>query len=376
VAGASFDRLVGLWAFSLACGAGPREAEAPADAAASGPPPAAVAEALPSPDRQPTDAAPPTPTGRVVAACAPGVDPATGCFVALPSGSFVYGAQAADRSGVAWDPDARPEEGPPERREVPALWMQNSEAPWWQYQRCVEAGGCVAPGSASVSAPPSREIAVTGLTFSEAEAFCRFLGGRLPTEIEWEYAAKGGDGRRFPWGEVARCPSSSPEEEEPISVARDAIVRRCDDLVSRVFRDGGHEAIDKMGVVLTTWDAARMDRACAIAHAAADPLAAFLAELDAGWKVAAAEPARRTCKQSAAYEVGWMRSDHPWGLMGLGGNVMEWTADAAGAARRAVRGGSFLAEDARGWRTAARASMPEGLRAADVGVRCVRDTAP
>jgi formylglycine-generating enzyme required for sulfatase activity len=254
--------------------------------------------------------------------------------------------------------------------------MQNSEAPWWQYQRCVEAGGCVAPGSASVSAPPSREIAVTGLTFSEAEAFCRFLGGRLPTEIEWEYAAKGGDGRRFPWGDVARCPSSSPEEEEPISVARDAIVRRCDDLVSRVFRDGGHEAIDKMGVVLTTWDAARMDRACATAHAAADPLAAFLAELDAGWKVAAAEPARRTCKQSAAYEVGWMRTDHPWGLMGLGGNVMEWTSDAAGAARRAVRGGSFLAEDARGWRTAARASMPEGLRAADVGVRCVRDAAP
>lgn len=369
------SRVGALTALGFACGGVRPEAWSDGDAPV-GEAVAAADPVAPSPDRQPTDAAAPTPTGRVLAACAPGVDPATGCFVAIPGGRFLYGAQAADRAGLAWDPDAVSDEGPPVAHEVAALWMQNTEAPWWQYQRCVEQGACAAPTSAAVSAPPSREIAVTSLTFAEADALCRFLGGRLPTQVEWEYAAKGGDGRRFPWGDVARCPSSAPEEEEPISAARDAIVRRCDDMVSRVFRDGGHAAIDKMGVVLTTWDEARMDRACAAAHASADPLAAFLAELDDGWRVAAAAPADRRCRQSTAFEVGWMRSDHPWGLMGLGGNVMEWTSDVVGSGRRAVRGGSFLAQDARGWRTSARASMPETLRAADVGVRCVRESAP
>jgi gamma-glutamyl hercynylcysteine S-oxide synthase len=47
------------------------------------------------------------------------------------------------------------------------------------------------------------EQPVTGVSFHEAAAFARWLGGRLPTEIEWEAAGRSEDGRTYPWGERA-----------------------------------------------------------------------------------------------------------------------------------------------------------------------------
>jgi formylglycine-generating enzyme required for sulfatase activity len=68
-----------------------------------------------------------------------------------------------------------------------------------QYQQCVDAGACQPPKDWSYENKSTNNPA-TNLNWFQANTYCQWLGGRLPTEGEWEKAARGPDGNYFPWG--------------------------------------------------------------------------------------------------------------------------------------------------------------------------------
>lgn len=75
------------------------------------------------------------------------------------------------------------------------------------YQLCVNAHKCMYPGLAGTDAMQQfsdstfADFPVVGVDWHMAKDYCEFTGGRLPTEAEWELAAKGFDGLTYPWGE-------------------------------------------------------------------------------------------------------------------------------------------------------------------------------
>ncbi len=109
-------------------------------------------------------------------------------MVWVPAGEFAMGS---------WNGDD--DEAPVHSVYLDAYWIYQTEVTNGQYRQCIEADSC----EGYLSDYPDNQYPAVYIEWYEARDYCAWAGGRLPTEAEWEKAARGTDGQTYPWGNAA-----------------------------------------------------------------------------------------------------------------------------------------------------------------------------
>jgi formylglycine-generating enzyme required for sulfatase activity len=159
-----------------------------------------------------------------ISACAPttkAVTPTsastpTDAMILIPAGEFTMGdsveqamvecKKERDDCESAWFAA----EAPAHTVNLPAFYIDPYEVTTGNYKRCVDAGTCTAPRLTASATHPNYygtaefdHYPVINVNWGQAKTYCEWHAARLPSEAEWEKAARGTDQRTFPWGEGA-----------------------------------------------------------------------------------------------------------------------------------------------------------------------------
>jgi sulfatase modifying factor 1 len=135
-------------------------------------------------------------------------------MVRIPEGEILMGSEESEVLEALADCTREPyghrctptlfaNELPRHRVHLSSYWIDRFEVRVRDYERCVQVGRCgprpVSEGTRRFDLP---DYPVSRVTWNDARDFCTFRGARLPTEAEFERAARGLSGRRYPWGEL------------------------------------------------------------------------------------------------------------------------------------------------------------------------------
>ncbi len=226
-----------------------------------------------------------------------------------------------------------PEERPVHEVDLSAFWLDRTEVTVADYEACVGAGECSAPqkgGYCNTSEQGRADHPINCVSFEQAARFCAWAGKRLPTEKEWEHAARAANDDPmakqrdlFPWGPGA--PSA-------------ARVNGCGKECGEHFAQRGKKVPQ-------------------------------LHELDDGYPLTA--PVKS-----------FSEGDTPDGLRHMAGNVWEWTQSpfcaypderCGNELERVIRGGGFLSHQERTFEATSREALARSEASETVGFRCARD---